>query len=126
MSDWWARKLAPAVPPKYGLTVPQPQPVYYPQQQTSAPVQAPPPSSVQAVVPAPTDEMTAGEAVRRWQGGEANRIGGACPGCGSKSGYTPGYKQGRVSGHSPRPHCFECGYNGEYEQADAASWGVVA
>src|SRR4249919_981104 len=119
MSDWWSKKLAPASPPRYGLTVP-PQPVQYPvYQQAQQPAQQP----VQEER-LPTDELTAGEAIRAWKGGDANRIGGDCPGCGSKTGYTKGYKQGKINGASARSHCFECGYNGEFEQADGLNWGV--
>jgi hypothetical protein len=59
-----------------------------------------------------------------WKGAEANRIGGECPQCGSRSGYTQGYRQSKINGASARSHCFECGYNGEFEQAMASNWGV--
>jgi hypothetical protein len=122
MSDWWAQKLAPVTQPRHGLTVPQqPQPVYYPQQ----PVYQQPQQVVQEPQEAPTAEIHAIDAVKRWKGGDAARMGGSCPECGSVSGYTNGYRSGRVNGAAPRSHCFECGWNGEFNQGDESRWGAV-
>ena len=127
--SWWDKKLgnAPERQP-FAFTVQAPQ-----QQPQPAPVAAQP---VQEQQPAPVHtkpvldpnrpenaEITMGEAMRLWQGGQANRMEGhlACPSCGSSTGYTE-YSASLQPGGRPRPHCFECGYNGAYQQGDQANW----
>lgn len=143
-ASWWANKLG-TQQPQYGLTVPAqraPQPV----QQTVQPQQVQ--QVQQAVQPDmsgvplnqgerqhtldpnrdPNAEVSMGEAMRLWRGGEAHRMEGnmACPDCGSTTGYTAysGRAAGsaRVNGQQPRPHCFECGYNGSYAQGMESNW----
>lgn len=144
-SDWWQRKAQEiagrtSAPQRHGITVQRPQPV---QQQPVAPqpvyhqqhteqIQQPPaqPGRQQVLDPnrPPNAEITMGEAMRLWQGGEAARKEGnlACPECGSQTGYTM-YSGGaagsvRVGGQSPRSHCFECGYNGHFTQGLESNW----
>lgn len=121
MSDWWARKLNP-VDDRPGLQVQyrHPEPVRYTQQ---APVQHASPPAQRAN---PQQEVTMGEAMRTWQGGEAHRKEGnlSCPSCGSSTGYTHYLANGAttINGNRPRSHCFECGYNGHFVQGLETSW----
>lgn len=62
-----------------------------------------------------------GEALRLWKGGEAMRKEGnmTCPECGSIYVFS---RTGRgqntmVNGAAPAPRCYECGWNGLYDQA---------
>lgn len=135
MSSWWDKKLGSQTPqePKYGITIqPQaPRPVYQqeptPQQPQRAPVYAQGPlrqgEQPQKMLDPEADrnaEVHFGDAMRNWRGGEAHRTSGDCPSCGSKIGYTTNPQTGA------RPHCFECGYRGDYYmQGDQANWGAV-
>lgn len=149
MSDWWSRKLGNTnVQPQHGTiarpaqpaSVPQP---VYPQQGTQYPAntvveQAPEQQynmepGRQEVLDPNRDrnaEVPLGEALRLWKGGEAQRREGglSCPDCGSRTGYTAYSGSGagsvRVGGNAPKPHCFECGYNGDYMQGNPAQWGA--
>lgn len=71
-----------------------------------------------------TGETTMGTAIRSWSGGEGHRLDGGltCPRCGSKNIFSRA--NASMSGISPAPRCFECGWNGKYEQADQSSWSV--
>lgn len=121
-SSWWAKKLNNE-PARYSLTIPAqaPSPVRQtvPQQQSTGTIDPQRPANA---------EITMGEAMRIWKGGEAHRKEGhlACPSCGSTTGYTAysGMAAGsvRVNGQTPRPHCFECGYNGSFAQGLESSW----
>lgn len=132
-SSWWANKLGHQQPPPRGITLPATPP---PQQQVATPQPAPQPAQ-QPVAPAkdvldpsrdPNAEVPMGEAMRLWRGGEAHRTEGnmACPDCGSTTGYTAysgrGASGSRVNGQQPRPHCFECGYNGSFSQGLESNW----
>lgn len=134
-ASWWANKLGNQQPQKYGIAIErqqpqpiqQPAPVYHQPQQVSPVV----PGERQNVLDpnrAPNEEVTMGEAMRMWRGGEAHRTEGhlACPACGSATGYTAysGMAAGaaRVNGQQPRPHCFECGYNGSFSQGLESNW----
>ena len=137
MSDWWAKKLgAPQQQYPRGIVLPptQPQPLTQQPQMPQHPVQAPQhptlypdgtgPDGKQHVLDPnlPADaEVTMGRAMRLWKGGQAQRMEGnmACPSCGSATGYTA---YSSVSGQRPRPHCFECGYNGHFTQGLESSW----
>ena len=140
MSDWWANKLGTNQCP-HGLTVPAqppvqqaPQPVQQVQQQQEqqAPVGVPIQQGERQQVLDPNREANAevsmGEAMRLWRGGEAHRMEGnmVCPGCGSTTGYTAysgrGGSAARVNGQQPAPHCFECGYNGRFMQGEQSNW----
>lgn len=128
-ASWWANKLGQQPQPRYGIPVipTQPQPVHVPVQQ---PVQQQPPPAHDPNLLDPTQdrnaEISMGDALRLWKGGEAHRREGhmECPSCGSKTGYTAysGAGNAQINGQRPRPHCFECGYNGSYTQGLQANW----
>lgn len=73
----------------------------------------------------PTDNISMGEAIRLWKGGEAARREGnvTCPACGSRNVFSRA-KGTMVNGATPAPRCFECGWNGIYEQGEQSSWAV--
>jgi hypothetical protein len=135
-ASWWANKLGnqqPQQPQRYGIAIErqQPQPVNQPApvyQQQVAPVVPGERQNVLDPNRAPHEEVSMGEAMRLWRGGEAHRTEGhlACPACGSATGYTAysGMAAGaaRVNGQQPRPHCFECGYNGSFSQGLESNW----
>ena len=132
MSDWWSKKLVgqQPTPQRTYQTPPSSPPVRIPhaqQPQTQAPQQQ---VNQNVLDPnrGPTDQLTMGEALRLWKGGEAHRKEGnmTCPDCGSIYIFT---RTGRgagttVNGASPAPRCYECGWNGMYDQASQANWGV--
>lgn len=132
MSDWWSRRLSDGSP----RPTPRPEavpPITPPQRWgIQVPAQVPPP---QQSVPhnqrvldesrAPTDNISMGEAIRMWKGGEAARREGnmTCPSCGSRNVFSRA-KGTMVNGATPAPRCFECGWNGIYEQGEQSSWAV--
>lgn len=143
MSDsasWWANKLGNTQQPR-GIAIqpqpvqqrpaaqpaPQPQPAYTPSME-GVPIQTGERQQVLDPNRDPNAEVSMGEAMRLWRGGEAHRTEGhlACPSCGSTTGYTAysGMAAGaaRVNGQQPRPHCFECGYNGSFSQGMESNW----
>jgi predicted RNA-binding Zn-ribbon protein involved in translation (DUF1610 family) len=121
MSDWWTKKLAgekPSVdrtglppvnvPMRFGditVTPQNPQPV---QPRTE---NLPPPESLS-------------EALQRGHsnGGEAARNAMNCPDCGSGNVFNRS-KGNTLNGASPAPRCYECGWNGLYDQGQQGSWG---
>lgn len=124
MTDWWSKKLSGQQPtPQRSYTPPTTPPIRIPQ-----PAQAPQAQPVQQgnnnlLDPnrGPQEQITMGEALRLWKGGEAMRKEGnlTCPDCGSIYVFS---RTGRgagtmVNGHSPAPRCYECGWNGLYDQA---------
>lgn len=126
MSDWWSKKLAgeTPTPQRTYTTPPSTPPISMPMQ---SPAQTQPmqvPSGRQDVLDpsrGPNEQITMGEALRLWQGGEAMRKEGnlTCPDCGSIYVFS---RTGRghntmINGASPAPRCYECGWNGMYEQA---------
>lgn len=139
-SSWWANKLQQHQPLPRGITVPPTQapPQTVPQQvvqqqpvqvtQQGVPLQTGERQEVLDPNRAANAEVSMGEALKLWRGGEAHRTEGhmQCPSCGSKTGYTAysGMAAGgsRVNGQQPRPHCFECGYNGAYSQGMQSNW----
>ena len=126
MNDWWSKKLTgqQPTPQRTYQTPPVSPPMTIPMQapQQQAPVHQQ--SGRQDLLDpsrAPTDNITMGEALRLWQGGEAMRKEGnmTCPDCGSIYVFS---RTGRghntmVNGASPAPRCYECGWNGMYDQA---------
>lgn len=126
MNDWWSKKLTGQQPTPQRtyqtppVSPPMTIPMQAPQQQTPVHQQ----SGRQDLLDpsrAPTDNITMGEALRLWQGGEAMRKEGnmTCPDCGSIYVFS---RTGRghntmVNGASPAPRCYECGWNGMYDQA---------
>jgi hypothetical protein len=137
-SSWWADKLGQQQPRGIVVQPTAPQPVQPRFVQQPAPATAPTMQGVplqtgerqQMLDPnrAPNEEVSMGEAMRLWRGGEAHRTEGhlACPACGSATGYTAysGMAAGaaRINGQQPRPHCFECGYNGSFSQGMESNW----
>lgn len=135
MSDWWARRLSePAqkqervqssVPP---VTPPVRVPISFPQAPTATPQQvAQSRGQLLDETRAPTEQITMGEALRLWKGGEAMRREGGmtCPSCGSSNVFSRVGRGGTmVNGSQPAPRCFECGWNGMYDQGEQSSWAV--
>ena len=124
MSSWWDKKLT-----EKGQSEPRSSPPITPNvilpalRQQASTVAAQKPSTVQEQKD-PTGQTDMGTAIRTWKGGEAHRREGSlsCPRCGSKNVFSRA--NGGSLGHSPAPRCFECGWNGLYEQADQTSWSV--
>lgn len=124
-NDWWSRRLGEqhAPPPNYPpATYPQqPQQGYpqhpqqgYPQQ----PQQGYPPQ--QPMVNA--DNLY--QAAMTWQGGEAHRKEtNRCPNCGGNHYFSRA--AGVSRGPAPAPLCYDCGFNGMFQQGDPATWGAT-
>jgi hypothetical protein len=123
MTDWWSKKLGgqQPTPQRTYQTPPLSAPIHIP---ASVPMSSPMQAERQDVLDpnrAPTENLTMGEALRLWKGGEAMRKEGnmTCPDCGSIYVFS---RTGRgsnsmINGHSPAPRCYECGWNGMYDQA---------
>jgi hypothetical protein len=127
MTDWWSKKLTgdnpapqrtyatpPTSPPGLRIPMPAPQPQQSAQQQAQG-------QNVLDPNRAPTEQLTMGEALRLWKGGEAMKKEGnmTCPDCGSIYVFS---RTGRgansmINGAQPAPRCYECGWNGMYSQA---------
>jgi hypothetical protein len=135
MTDWWSKKLTGQQPtPQRTYTTPPTSPplripMQAPQQQPS-PLQQAQQGNQNLLDPnrAPTDQLTMGEALRLWKGGEATRKEGnmTCPDCGSIYVFSRTGKgsNSMINGASPAPRCYECGWNGMYDQGSQSSWGV--
>lgn len=121
--DWWSKKLSQPTQPQQA-TPPVSAPVRFAVQvpPAHAPVQQPSNQRVLDPGKAPTDQISMGEAIGLWQGGEAMRTEGhlSCPSCGSNLVFAR--TKGRVNGAAPAPRCFSCGWNDMYDQASEASW----
>lgn len=118
MSDWWSKKLSGEKPT-------QERKFTYPATTFPAPTHIAPatqPNQPRAVDPTPPSSFT--EALSRGitNGGEAaRREVHTCPSCGS--GFVFSRTKGTmVNGASPAPRCYECGWNGLYDQADQSNW----
>lgn len=122
MSDWWSKKLAGEKPtaPRSGLP-----PVEVPLRF------APHQPATQRGAPQAHDNghepETLSEFLRsnRTKGGEAARKEDVtCPDCGSPYVFSrTGRGQGTsINGIAPAPRCYECGWNGMYDQASQSSW----
>jgi predicted RNA-binding Zn-ribbon protein involved in translation (DUF1610 family) len=118
MTDWWSKKLAGEKPtaPRPNLP-PVESPVRFPQAQN-------PPNRVTSQQPDPNVKPESfSEALRMGytKGGEAARQEQTCPDCGS--GYVFTRAKGNMqNGASPAPRCYECGWNGMYDQASQSAW----
>lgn len=133
MTDWWSKKLVgdQPTPQRSYTTPPTSPPLRIPMQApqpSQVPVQSFPSGRQELLDPSrPANEnITMGEALRLWQGGEAMRKEGnmTCPECGSIYVFS---RTGRgsgtmVNGASPAPRCYECGWNGMYDQGSQGSW----
>lgn len=120
MSDWWNKKLKgekPSPLPTY------PNPAMY----SNRPVQ-PQESQVSQQPMSPDTQISMGQAIRTWKGGEAHRREGnmRCPDCGSNHVFSRTGKgaNSMINGAAPAPRCYECGWNGKYSQADQTNWAV--
>lgn len=136
MGDWWADRLAGKEPQSREVRdTPNPPPINFPTAQTNPqPVTQPSPQERyinqqqqnQQHHPDPNGQVTMGDAIRTWQGGEAWKKDGhlVCPSCGSNNYFSRTSRTGgsMINGASPAPRCYECGYNGLYEQADQSAW----
>ena len=57
-----------------------------------------------------------------WRGGKAHQIDAQpCPNCGGNQFYSR-TGHGVRRGPPPAPHCYNCGYNGMFEQGLESSW----
>lgn len=119
MSDWWSKKLAGEKPTQErrfthpATNFPPTTPVTTPTvtQTNTAPVDTTPAVSfTEALQKGITN---GGEATRR----ETQK----CPSCGGGFVFTRA-KGTMVNGASPAPRCYECGWNGLYEQAEQSNW----
>ena len=122
MSSWWDNKLnnkATVSRPSAPVTTNHILPAL--QQQARAVVQA---SEQARPIPDADGKVDMGTALRSWKGGEAQRLDGglSCPRCGSKNVFSRA--NASAGGNVPAPRCFECGWNGLYEQADQISWSA--
>lgn len=120
MSDWWDKKLKGEKP--------TPQPIYpNPATYSNRPVQTVETQTVQHNLP-PNTQLTTGQAIRMWKGGEAHQREGSmrCPECGSRNVFSRVGKgsNSMVNGAAPAPRCFECGWNGKFSQADQSNWAI--
>lgn len=124
-SDWWSRKLNNQPPPPRTNLPPVQAPIKFPPQAITpvAPMQ---PANSRVLDPsrAATDQISMGDAIHLWKGGEAARSEGgmSCPACGSHLVFTR--SGNRVNGAQPAPRCFSCGYNGTYSQGEQSNWAV--
>lgn len=123
MSDWWSKKLAGERPTAPRPTLPP----------TDVPIRFPASQQTQSSQPRTArhedgpDPETLSEFLRssKTRGGEAaKKENMTCPDCGSPYVFT---RTGRgagttVNGASPAPRCYECGWNGLYDQASQGNW----
>lgn len=132
-SDWWARRISgnppaprtqpssiPPTSPPLRFPVQQQQPVYQQHSQTVGNQRLLDESQ-------PADaHIDMGSAIRMWKGGEAMRKQGdlRCPECGSANVFHRVAKGGNttINGKAPAPRCFECGWNGIYDQGLETNW----
>ena len=134
MSDWWADRLAgKEVQPK---TAPEPRvgstpPIRFAPTTPQAEVMQGPPTPQQQYMATqtavdPSEQITIGEAIRSWKGGEAHRkeANNLCPECGSSNVFSRVSRGSgtAVNGNHPAPRCYECGWNGLYDQGIEANW----
>ena len=137
MNDWWSRQLSnptPRTAPRQDghSSPPIPPPARFGSIQIPVQQQQPQPQQTQQRVldenRAPTENVSMGDAIRLWKGGEAARRQGdmSCPDCGSQNIFARTAKGGNtmISGNNPAPRCFECGWNGMYDQGSQSSWAV--
>lgn len=122
-AGWYARHLgggtqAPPAPPQQNPNYP---PAYQPSQ---PPPVAPPPTMTQQGQALPPGQMPLIDAVQMWRGGPAHRTDPhPCPQCGGDHYYSR--TQGPSRGPAPAPMCFDCGYNGMFDQGDPSTWGAT-
>lgn len=120
MSDWWSKKLAgeKPTPPRHTLP-PVNVPMRFPAAVTAA---AQPQQQDEGPEPESLSEFLRSN---RTRGGEATRRENVnCPDCGSPYVFSrTGKGTGTmINGANPAPRCYECGWNGLYDQASQSSW----
>lgn len=123
MSDWWSKKLAGEKPSPPRPSLP---PVTVPMRFPATVTAQAQPQQHQQVDSGPEPE-TLSEFLRsnKTRGGEATRRETMnCPDCGSPYVFS---RTGRgantmINGAHPAPRCYECGWNGLYDQASQTSW----
>ena len=135
MSDsksWWAKRLGnqpqareqqyptpqqgypPAVPQQQQQQPGYPQQQGYQQQQPQDPYAGKKPANVGEAV----------EAMKYWTGGEAVATETQrCPSCGGNHYFSRRAGSSRLP--PPAPQCFDCGYNGMFEQGDQSAWAAT-
>lgn len=128
MTDWWSRQLGGNAPAPVVSTPPVTPPMHHALRvpaQTPQPAYQNPSGNTKVLDPrrGPNDQITMGEALRLWTGGEAaRRETESCPSCGSHLVFSRSGLNGRINGASPAPRCYSCGWNGRYEQGDQSNW----
>jgi len=86
-------------------------------------VQQQPQQYQQPPQPEPVTIANLWDAMKEWRGGKAHRVDAQpCPECGGNQYYSR--SEGARRGPPPAPHCYNCGYNGLFEQGEAATWGA--
>jgi predicted RNA-binding Zn-ribbon protein involved in translation (DUF1610 family) len=117
--DWYAKRVQQPQqqPPPQQYAQPQ-QPQYAPQpQQQQQYVQ---PQQQQA--PQQVTVQNLYEAAAHWRGGAATRTEQQlCPECGSGQFFS---RAGKSRMPPPAPHCYNCGFNGLFDQANPQVWGA--
>lgn len=133
-SDWWARRISgnqPAPRPQQTSVPPTSPPLRFPVQAPQQPVYQQHSQTVgnQRLLDEhqpPDAQIDMSTAIRMWKGGEAMRKQGdlRCPECGSANVFHRVAKGGNttINGKSPAPRCFECGWNGIYDQGLETNW----
>lgn len=112
--NWYARRLGS----------PQPQRSSYPPTQSAAPATTYTPQQTPQGGQGVREVDTIYEAAQYWRGGEAHRTEtNSCPRCGGQHYYSR--SQGIARGPVPAPMCFDCGYNGMFDQGDPSTWGAA-
>jgi predicted nucleic-acid-binding Zn-ribbon protein len=135
MADWWSDRLSgkavqPRAAPREGST---PTLRFTPIAPPTAVEGPPTPQEQYMATQMVTDpdinrngQVTMGEAIRMWKGGEAHRKEGTntCPECGSHNVFsrTARHTGNSINGAHPAPRCYECGWNGLYDQGVEANW----
>ena len=124
-SDWWARRLGRA-PQQQQPQARQQAPVYHQQPSNYPPVQQRQYQQPQApqYQQSPNIRVTPDnlyEATQYWQGGEAHRKEiYSCPQCGGGHFFSRSSQVSR--GPAPAPMCYDCGYNGMFQQGDPSNY----
>jgi hypothetical protein len=111
---WWARRLGQQDAPALA---------HYPEYQ---PPQAMNQQQTKYISPQREPQITTEnlfEMTHYWTGGEAHaKERTACPNCGGGHFYSR--SSGVSRGPAPAPLCYDCGYNGMFQQGDPANWNA--
>ena len=123
--DWYRNKLAQA---RGQEPTPQQQ-AYAPRPSYGMPPQQVQPQQFQVTEPpqVPSEVAWANKlsqtAIHARRGGKGHLLNpDPCPECGSPHFYS---NLGPSRGPQPAPHCWNCGYNGLFEQGMPSSWGAT-